>query len=207
MKLLVATGNAHKLEEFARILAPMGFQLMMPADAGASLEGVVENGATFAENAAIKARALFERTGIPAVADDSGLCVDALDGRPGIHSARYMGEDTPHSEKIKGLLRELAGVPAERRTARFVASICCVLGKDEVIACEGSCEGVIGFAPSGGGGFGYDPVFYVGDKSFGELTPEEKDAVSHRGRALREFAEKMKTYLDNRETAKGEHNL
>lgn len=198
MKLLVATGNAHKLEEFRRILTPLGIQVLAPADLNVSLD-VEETGTTFAENARIKAVALRDRTGYGVVADDSGLCVDALDGRPGVHSARYLGEDTPHTQKIAGLLRELEGVPADQRTARFVAAICCVTVEGEELTCQGACEGHIAFAPSGEGGFGYDPIFLVGDKSFGQLTDEEKDKLSHRGKALAMLTEQIKTKVHRSE--------
>lgn len=194
MRLLAATGNRHKLEEFRRILGPLGIEVVAPADVGAGLE-VEETGATFAENARLKALALYRRTRIPAVADDSGLCVDALGGRPGVHSARYMGEDTPYAEKMGGLLREMLGVPERERTARFVAAICCALDGGALIECEGVCEGVIGHRPGGDGGFGFDPIFYVGGRSFAELPPGEKDALSHRGKALRRFAAQLKNAL------------
>lgn len=197
MRLLAATGNRHKLEEFARILGPLGVEIVSPEEVGAHL-AVEENGATFAENARIKARALFAATGIPTMADDSGLCVDALDGRPGIHSARYMGENTPHSKKIAGLLRELEDVPAQRRTARFVAAICCILDQETELVCEGVCQGSIATAPSGDGGFGYDPIFLVGDCSFGQLPPDQKDEQSHRGRALRQLAALLRNQIPDR---------
>lgn len=152
---------------------------------------VEETGTTFAENAFLKADAVHERTGLAAVADDSGLCVDALDGAPGVYSARYAGEETPYPEKISRLLGELEGVPEERRTARFVAHICYIGADGARIDAEGTCEGKIGWEPRGDGGFGYDPIFYVGDRSFAELSAEEKDAVSHRGKALRELARKL----------------
>lgn len=200
MRLLVATGNNHKLEEFRRILAPLGIEAVAPADIGVSLD-VDETGETFAENARLKAEALRERAGMGVVADDSGLCVDALGGRPGVQSARYLGENTPHAEKIKGLLRELADVPDQRRTARFVSAICCVLADGTLLECEGVCEGAIAHTPQGDGGFGYDPVFLVEDgggnhRSFADLTPADKDRRSHRGRALRLLAERLQEYLE-----------
>lgn len=197
MELIAATSNPGKLREFRRILGPLGVRVLSAADAGASPD-VEETGETFAENAAIKARAIYERTGLPSLADDSGLCVDALGGRPGVRSARYGGGDTPHSEKMKLLLEELRGVPDEKRTARFACAVCCVLDDNTAIAAEGFCEGKIGYAPVGGGGFGYDPVFMVGERSFAELPAEEKDAVSHRGVALRSFAEKLQGLLQER---------
>lgn len=194
MKLLIATGNAHKLEEFRRILAPLGVEAVSPAELGAALE-VEETGKTFMENARIKAKSLRDLHGLGVVADDSGLCVDALDGRPGVYSARYMGKDTPHSKKISGILNELEGVPEEKRGARFICAICCVLEDGTVLECEGVCEGSIAHVPHGTGGFGYDPIFLVGGRSFADLAPEEKDRVSHRGIALRLLAEKLQTYL------------
>lgn len=194
MKLLAATGNPHKIDEFRRILSPLGIEVVTPAELGVDASAK-ETGFTFAENARIKAMAVYRRAGCPVVADDSGLCVDALGGRPGIHSARYMGEDTPHSDKIIGLLAELEDVPEPRRTARFEAAICCVIDSDTIIECRGVCEGTIGFAPSGSGGFGFDPIFRVEGESFADLSPEKKDMLSHRGKALREFANKLEAYL------------
>lgn len=194
MELVIATGNRHKLEEFQRILTPLGVGVSGPDPDGPTLK-VEETGGTFAENARIKAEAYFQATGKPAVADDSGLCVDALDGRPGVYSARYQGADTPYPQKLEALLEELRDVPEEKRTARFVCAICCVLDKNTVLTCRGECEGRIAYAPSGEGGFGYDPVFLWEGKSFASLTPAEKDASSHRGKALRAFAERIKAHL------------
>jgi XTP/dITP diphosphohydrolase len=189
MKLLIATGNPHKLEEFRRILAPLGIEAISAAEVG-DIPDVEETGDTFEANAELKARAFYAATGLPSVADDSGLCIDALGGRPGVLSARYMG-DVSHAEKIKGILREMISVPDEKRTARFVAAICCVLDDDTVLTCRGECEGRIGYAPKGHDGFGYDPIFMAGDKSFAELSDKEKDSLSHRGKALRLFAEML----------------
>jgi len=191
MEILVATGNKDKLAEFRRILEPLGIRIFSPASLGLDTE-VKETGATFAENAHIKAEAYHRLSGKPAVADDSGICVDALAGRPGVFSARYHGEDTPYTEKMAALLSELEGVPDEKRTARFTCAICCMLEEGDVITCQRDCEGVIGHAPAGDGGFGYDPLFFVGDESFASLSPEKKDEVSHRGRALRAFAGELK---------------
>ena len=194
MRMIVATGNKHKLEEFQRILEPLGIEAVSPKEVGTVLD-VEENGTTFAENARIKARALHEQTGLAVVADDSGICVDALGGAPGVYSARYKGENTPHSEKIAALLEELRDVPHKERTARFVAAICCILADGTLIECEGVCEGFVGFAPEGAGGFGYDPVFFMEDgRSFGTLSAEEKDERSHRGRALRALAQQLRAY-------------
>lgn len=193
MRLLVATGNAHKLKEFGRILSPLGIDVVSMAEVNLDLD-VEETGQTFAENAEIKAKAMFGVCGIPVVADDSGLCVDALDGRPGVYSARYLG-DAPQNEKNAALLKEMKDVPQENRTARFVCAIHCILSNDTGISVEGVCEGSIGYEPKGEDGFGYDPLFLCGGKTFAELSGDEKDAQSHRGLALRELAEKLEEYL------------
>lgn len=190
MKVAAATRNAHKLTEFARILGPMGYVLVSQEEVCPGLE-VEEDGATFRENARKKAEAIFRQTGLPTIADDSGLCVDALDGAPGVHSARYADDQGEgHNDKANNrkLLRKLDGVPMEKRTARFVCAICFVMGDGELVECEGVCEGQIAFAEQGDNGFGYDPLFLVeGGRSFAEIDGEQKDRVSHRGRALREL--------------------
>lgn len=189
MKLVAATGNNDKLKEFRRILEPLGVEVISPKELKLELD-VEENGATFADNAYLKALAFYQATGKPALADDSGLCVDALDGRPGVQSARYHG-DAPYPEKMAALLEELKQIPEPQRTARFVCAICCVIDEDHVIRCEEACEGLIGYHPKGDNGFGYDPLFYLGERSMSELSGEEKDAISHRGKALRAFGQAM----------------
>ena len=191
MKLVLATNNEGKVREFARTLEPLGIEVMTQKQAGVHVSPE-ENGTTYAENARIKAMAVYEATGLPTVADDSGLCIDAMNGEPGVYSARYYGEDTPYEEKNRRIIESLNGVAEEKRTARFVAHITCVLSKDEILDCEGVCEGTIGHKPAGDGGFGYDPIFYVGDKSFAELDGEAKDKVSHRGKALEKLYQKLK---------------
>lgn len=193
MKLIIATHNEDKVVEFRRILTPLGVR----AEA-VPLPEVEETGTTFAENARIKAEAACRASGLPAVADDSGLAVDALGGAPGVYSARYAGPDASDEDRVRKLLGELAEVPMEKRDARFVCAICCVFPNGDVITAEGACGGKIAFAPKGGGGFGYDPVFLVGDRTFAEFRPEEKDAVSHRGRALRAFAERLEKYRETK---------
>lgn len=195
--MVAATGNPHKLDEFARILTPLGIQVLSPKELGVELE-VEETGETFAENAYIKAKAFFDATGKPALADDSGLCVDALGGKPGVYSARYHGEDTSYAQKMEALVAELEGVPMEQRTARFTSAICCILDENTVLRAEGHCEGLIGDQPRGTNGFGYDPILYRGNHSIGELSHREKDEVSHRGKALRAFAEILETTLQSR---------
>ena len=181
-EFLIATNNKKKLGEIRRILSPLGITPVTAAEKVIDLGDVVEDGSTFAENAYIKAKAAFDLSGMPVIADDSGLCVDALDGRPGVYSARYCGHDSPYSEKIGALLSELSGVPAGQRSAHFTCSVCCILRCGEVIAVEGRCDGEIAFEPSGDGGFGYDPVFMVDGRSFASLSDAD---LSHRGNALR----------------------
>lgn len=189
MELIVATHNPDKIKEFQRILAPLSVSVRT-----AELGEVEETGATFEENALLKARAACRETGLPAVADDSGLAVDALGGAPGVYSARYAGPGATNAQRIEKLLRALRDVPAEKRGAKFVCAVCCAFPDGGLITARGECGGSVAFAPRGEGGFGYDPVFLIGEKSFGELSAEEKDRISHRGRALRAFAEKLKEY-------------
>lgn len=165
------------------MLNPMGIDVAPPENTGL-LKSIVEDGETFADNALIKARAVFAATGLPTMADDSGLCVDALEGRPGVYSARYLGEDTPYTVKNAAIIRELEGVPDDNRTARFECAIALVTSQGEYVF-RGTFEGKIGYRPSGEHGFGYDPIFYVGDRSSAEMSDAEKDRVSHRGKALR----------------------
>lgn len=181
--LVAATHNKGKLAEFARMLKPKGIDVLPPKNSEL-LKSIVEDGETFAENALIKARAVFAATGLPTLADDSGLCVDALDGRPGVYSARYLGEDTPYAVKNAAIIKALDGVPDFNRTARFECAIALVTAQSEHVF-TGTFEGKIGYKPSGEHGFGYDPIFYVGEKSSSDMSDAEKDAVSHRGKALR----------------------
>lgn len=186
MKLLLATGNQNKLKEFRRMF-PQN-QILSTKDVGVNLD-VEESGKTFAENAAIKARALFEATGIPTIADDSGIVVDALNGFPGVYSARYASEDVC----CEKLLRDMKGIPASKRSARYVCSICFIGADGKEYTVDGVCEGTVGFAPAGENGFGYDPVFYVGKTSMAQMAAEEKDAISHRGAAFEKLQELFKT--------------
>ena len=192
MKILIATHNKHKLTEMERILAPMGYEVVTDTDIGISLTDVEETGTTFIENARIKAESGCKESGLICIADDSGLCVDALDGAPGVYSARYSGEHGNDEANIIKLLEELKDVPDEKRTAHFQCSICVSFPDGSEITADGKCEGKIGYEKRGENGFGYDPVFMVGDKSFAELTSAEKDAISHRGNALMALREKFK---------------
>lgn len=196
MKFIIATNNQKKLKELERILNPLGINAVSGKEEGISLDDVEETGTTFAENAYLKAEAAFKKTGLPSVADDSGLCVDVLDGRPGIYSARYAGENATDEDKNNKLLAELNDVPEKDRTAHFTCTICCILPSGEKIEVEGVCEGSIAFEPHGNGGFGYDPIFKYGDKSYADLSSDEKDAVSHRGKALRKLKAELEKYFD-----------
>lgn len=188
MYLILATQNEHKLLEFRRILEPLGVDIVSQADICPDIE-VEETGTTFAENAHLKAMAIYKETGLPTIADDSGLCVNALSGAPGVYSARYAGEGHDSDANNAKLLEALKDVPEEERTAHFVCSICAVFSETDIVACEGSCEGKIAHRLHGQDGFGYDPLFLVGEKSFAELNGEEKDKISHRGKALQKLYE------------------
>lgn len=192
MKFIIATHNQKKLAELRRILSPLGIEALTADEAGISFDDVEETGATFEENAQIKATALFDGSGYGTIADDSGLCVDALDGAPGIYSARYSGEHGNDAENIVLLLKNMANVPDEKRTARFVCAICCVMPDGTQFTVRGECEGKIGYECLGDGGFGYDPIFMLPEgRSMAQLSKEEKDAISHRGNALKKLVERL----------------
>ncbi len=198
MKFVIATHNAHKLIELARILEPLGIAAVTDRDLGLELPEVDETGTTFAENAKLKAASACEFTGLPAIADDSGLVVDALGGRPGVYSARYGGEEATDDDRNQLLLGEMKDIPVGQRQARFVSAVCCVFPDGRVLEAEGTFEGEIAFAPAGENGFGYDPIFLVGDRTSAEMSPAEKDAVSHRGKALAVFSDKLKAELNTK---------
>lgn len=187
--IVLASGNRGKLRELSQLMAPMGFDLTPQGTLG--IETPPETGTTFETNALLKARFAAERSDLPALADDSGIEVDALDGRPGVFSARYAGEDSSDDENLRKMLRELQGVPPERRTARYQCVIVLVQDAhdEHPVIARGTWEGRIGLVPQGTGGFGYDPIFIPADLSCtaAEMTPEQKNAVSHRGQALREL--------------------
>lgn len=194
MKLVAATNNKKKLKELKRILSSLNIEVVSLSEIGLEIEPE-ETGATFAQNAKIKAMAVFQACGLPTVADDSGLAVDYLNGAPGVYSARYAGEDATDDMRIDKLLEELQGVPEEKRTARFVSAICCILSENEVIETLGTCEGRIGFEKKGTNGFGYDPIFMVDGVSYSQMTDLQKDEISHRGKALRELYIALNNYL------------
>ena len=186
-KMILASSNPHKLREFREILEPLGCEVISQHDAGIDADPE-ETGTTFAENSAIKARAIYNIAKCAVIADDSGLEVDALGGEPGVYSARYGGtrDDIAHNDLV---ISKLAGVPDEKRTARFVCVITYIDENGALSQFVGKFEGRIGYEMRGEHGFGYDPIFMVGNISSAEMTPEQKNAVSHRGKALRAFAE------------------
>lgn len=199
MDFLIATHNMKKRDELQRILSPLGVHVLTADEAGVDLTDVEETGTTFEENALLKARSGCKEGKMPCIADDSGLCVDALDGAPGVYSARFAGEHGNDDKNNEKLLSLLSDVPPEKRTARFVSTVACVFPDGRELVVRGECEGKIGYEKRGENGFGYDPLFYVGERTFAEFTPEEKDAVSHRGNALRALAKALPAYLEKGE--------
>ena len=197
-KFVLATHNPGKLAEMRAILSGLGVEAVSPAESGVEVD-VEETGSTFAENAMLKAKAICAASGLPAIADDSGLCVDALNGGPGVYSARYGGEGLDDRGRCMLLLRSLRGQTT--RAAHFSCAVACAFPNGDTLEAEGRCDGSIAFAPIGEGGFGYDPVFLAPGKgkTFGQLTAEEKAEISHRGKALAAFAEKLGTYLSDEE--------
>ena len=196
MKFVLASQNTHKLVEMQAILSAHGVEVVLQSDMGLHVD-VEETGTTFAENAMLKARAVMEASGLPAIADDSGVCVDALQGAPGVYSARYGGPGLDDVGRYQLLLSNLRG--ASDRTAHFTSAIACIFPNGDTIEAEGVCPGVIAYAPQGDGGFGYDPVFFLPQlrKTYAQLTAEEKAQVSHRGKALSVFDGKLREYLKN----------
>lgn len=194
MKFVLASQNQHKLEEMQAILSAHGVEVVLQSDIGLHVD-VEETGETFAENAMLKAKAVMEASGLPAIADDSGVCVDALNGAPGVYSARYGGPELDDTGRYRLLLENMRG--AKSRTAHFTSAIACIFPNGDTIEAEGICPGTIAFAPQGDGGFGYDPVFFLPElrKTYAQLTPAEKAAVSHRGKALAVFDGKLREYL------------
>lgn len=195
MDFILATNNMKKLAEMQRILSPLGINVVTAKMLGITLEEVEEDGDTFEANAKIKALAACRETGMPAIADDSGLCVDHLDGAPGIFSARFAGDHGNDELNNDLLLEKLIGVPIEERTAHYVCAICCVFPDGREITVRGECNGVIGFERDGNEGFGYDPLFLVDGRAFGRYTAQEKDKISHRGNALRLLTKELEKII------------
>lgn len=199
MRIVFATGNENKMKEVRRILGNLGMDIISMKEAGVDGD-VEENGNTFSENSMIKARAVSESLKKKGdnesivLADDSGLEIYYLGGEPGIYSARYMGHDTPYSEKNTAIIKRLEGVPCEERTARFVCAISAVLPDGREYGTLGKMEGRIGYEIAGQNGFGYDPIFFLPEygKTSAEISEDEKNAISHRGKALREMEKILK---------------
>lgn len=194
MKVVLASKNKHKLEEISQITEKFGMELVLESDLGVDID-VEETGSTFEENSFLKAEAVMKATGLPALADDSGIAVNALNGEPGIYSARYgFDESLDDWGRLQLLLKNTEQVPDERRQAKFVCVITLVTPQQEIIQARGEVHGMLLRTPAGQGGFGYDPIFYYPPlgKSLAELTPEEKNQVSHRANALQVFYQKLK---------------
>lgn len=207
MDFILATNNMKKLAEMQRILSPLGINVVTAKMLGIELPDVVEDGDTFEANAKIKAESACKITNMPAIADDSGICVDYINGAPGIYSARFANISDKNGKNVDNeknasdednnnlLLAILDGVPMEKRTAYYVCAICCVFPDGKEITVRGECHGYIGFERDGNAGFGYDPLFIINGKSFGRYQGEEKDKISHRGNALRSLTEELKKVL------------
>ena len=209
MKFVLATHNPNKIREMGAILGQFGVEVVSPKDLGITVD-VEETGTTFAENAMLKAKAICELAKLPAIADDSGLCVDALGGAPGVYSARYCGhhgDDEANNDKLLDAMKE---VPEEKRGAKFVSAVCFILPDGRHLTCMGECPGSIAFERLNGDyGFGYDPLFIPADcgvgktgkrpntehRSYAQLTPDEKDAISHRGNALAVLEKQLPGFL------------
>ena len=195
-KFILATNNENKLREMRDILSEnnIKIEIISPEEAGIKIE-VEETGTSFMENALLKAKAFCEASGLPAIGDDSGLCVDALNGAPGIYSARYGGPDLTDAARCQLVLQAMRG--ATSRAAHFTCSIAAAFPNGNILTAERRCDGAIAFAALGTGGFGYDAIFLIPEKgkTFGQLSPEEKNAISHRGKALAAFAKALENYL------------
>ena len=209
MKFVLASHNRKKLAEMQEILGELGVEVVLQSDVGLDLEPE-ENGTTFAENAAIKAMAVMQASGLPAIADDSGLCVDALNGAPGVYSARYCGHHGDDEANNDKLLANMKDIPVDQRGAKFVAAVCFILPTGQHLTCVGECPGKVAFERlAGDHGFGYDPLFIPDEcgvgktgkrpntegRSYAQLTPDEKDAISHRGNALAKMEQKLPEFL------------
>lgn len=190
-KIILASNNKGKIREIQEILSPLGYKIISMRDSGIDID-IEENGKTFKENAGIKARAIYKISHTAVIADDSGLEVDYLNGAPGVYSHRYAGENATDADRNNKLLSELSGIPEEKRGAAFVCEICYIdeVGREQYV--RGECRGKIGYEPIGENGFGYDPLFMYGEKSFAEISAEEKNKISHRADALRKLCSILK---------------
>ena len=192
IRLIAATKNKGKLDEIAQLLVQLPYDVVSMAEAGIA-DDIEENGSTFEENAMIKAKSVWKATGEAVIADDSGLEVDYLNGAPGVYSARYAGEGASDGDRNRKLLAALEGVPADKRTGRFVCAIAVVFPNGSSLTVRGTCEGYIAFEPAGSNGFGYDPLFYVPEVglTIAQMEADIKNSISHRGNALRKMAEQL----------------
>ena len=199
-KLVLATHNSHKKREMNTLLAPLGISIV-GLDDFPQIGDIEETGTTLLENSLIKARSVHQITGLPSLADDTGLEVDALNGAPGVYSARFAGENPTYEDNVNKLLSKLEGVSAEKRTARFRTIIAFIDGRRELFA-EGIIEGLITVEPCGHEGFGYDPIFLpeTESKTFAEMSQERKNQISHRGRALAKMQKKLNNYFNKGES-------
>lgn len=195
--IVAATGNAHKLAEIEAITAQFGLKVITKEQAGAGDLDVEETGTTFEENSLLKAEAIMKATGLPAIADDSGLEIDALNGAPGVYSARFSGEDATDASNNEKLLQMMADVPDAERGARFVSVVTLCYPDGTVLAARGECPGTILRELRGDGGFGYDPLFLPEgfDRTYAQITAEEKNSISHRARALEGLKKQLETYI------------
>lgn len=191
MKIILASNNKNKILEFKQILSPLGYDVISQSEAGVNIE-VEENGTTFEENSMIKAKAVYDIAKMAVIADDSGLEVDYLDKAPGVYSHRYAGENATDKDRCRKILSELEGVSDDKRTARFVCVISYIDNNGNASVLKGECEGTIGREMKGDNGFGYDPIFMIGDRSFAEISADEKNSISHRANALKKLTEKLK---------------
>ncbi len=191
MKIILASNNKNKILEFKQILSPLGYDVISQSEAGVNIE-VEENGTTFEENSMIKAKAVYDIAKMAVIADDSGLEVDYLDKAPGVYSHRYAGENATDKDRCRKILSELEGVSDDKRTARFVCVISYIDNNGNASVLKGECEGIIGREMKGDNGFGYDPIFMIEDRSFAEISADEKNSISHRANALKKLTEKLK---------------
>jgi len=194
--IIIATSNSHKLKEIKSILLDFPIEIKSMDEIGLGGLEIVEDGSTFEENAIIKAKTVMDKTGLPCIADDSGLEVDAINKAPGIYSARFAGEKATDEKNNEKLLDLLGDIPEKDRTARFVCAIALVFPEGNNIVTRGTCEGIIGFTQKGKGGFGYDPLFIVPslNMTFGEIDPNVKNKISHRANALEKLKESLREY-------------
>ncbi len=188
---ILASNNKNKLKEIRDILSPLGIEVVSQKEVGINIE-VEETGTTYEENATLKAKAVYKLTGKPTIADDSGMNVDFLNGEPGIYSARFLGENTPFKQKCKKILDMLKDTEEEKRNAKFVCAICFIDENGKTHLFRGECDGKIAKSIRGENGFGYDPIFEVNGKTFGEMGESKKNEISHRNIALKKFAEFIK---------------